>query len=151
MSFQKVILCGNLGADPESRFTSTGRAVTNFRMATTERWNDDQGNKQERTEWHRIVAWGRLAEICGEYLNKGRMCLVEGRLQTRQWTDKENNKRYTTEIVAQQVKLLGGRPQGQKNDQQGNESMAPSDVADIPVADLDDPDYSQEAEDYLKG
>lgn len=104
----KVILIGNLGADPEVRFTPGGQAVANFRIATNESWTDKQGQKQERTEWHRIVVWGKLAELCGEYLKKGRQAYVEGRLQTREWTDKEGKKNYTTEIVANTVQFLGG-------------------------------------------
>jgi single-strand DNA-binding protein len=104
----KVILIGNLGADPEVRFTPGGQAVANFRIATSESWTDKNGQKQERTEWHRIVVWGKLAELCGEYLKKGRQCFVEGRLQTREWTDKEGRKQYTTEVVAQNVRFLGG-------------------------------------------
>src|SRR5687768_1009822 len=105
----KVILIGNLGADPEVRFTPGGQAVANFRIATSESWTDKNGQKQERTEWHRIVVWGKQAELCGEYLKKGRQCFVEGRLQTREWMDKENRKNYTTEVVANQVVFLGGR------------------------------------------
>ncbi|MFN0061609.1 MAG: single-stranded DNA-binding protein [Myxococcaceae bacterium] len=105
----KVMLVGNLGADPEVRFTPSGQAVANFRIATSESWNDKSGQKQERTEWHRIVVWGKLGELCGEYLGKGRQCFVEGRLQTREWTDKENRKQYTTEVVANNVVFLGSR------------------------------------------
>ncbi|ATB36012.1 single-stranded DNA-binding protein [Cystobacter fuscus] len=105
----KVILIGNLGADPEVRFTPGGQAVANFRIATSDNWTDKSGQKQERTEWHRIVVWGKLAELCGEYLKKGRQCYIEGRLQTREWTDKENRKNYTTEVVANAVTFLGGR------------------------------------------
>jgi single-strand DNA-binding protein len=108
----KVILVGNLGADPEVRFTPSGQAVANFRIATSESWTDKSGQKQERTEWHRIVVWGKLGELCGEYLAKGRQCFVEGRLQTREWTDKENKKNYTTEVVASNVVFLGGRGEG---------------------------------------
>jgi single-strand DNA-binding protein len=108
----KVILVGNLGADPEVRFTPSGQAVANFRIATSESWTDKSGQKQERTEWHRIVVWGKLGELCGEYLAKGRQCFVEGRLQTRERTDKENKKNYTTEIVANNVVFLGGRGEG---------------------------------------
>ena len=105
----KVILIGNLGADPEVRFTPSGQAVANFRIATSESWNDKgTGQKVERTEWHRIVVWGKLAELCGEYLKKGRQCYVEGRLQTREWTDKEGKKNWTTEVVANTVQFLGG-------------------------------------------
>jgi single-strand DNA-binding protein len=105
----RVILVGNLGADPEVRFTPGGQAVANFRIATNESWTDKSGQKQDRTEWHRIVVWGKLGELCGQYLSKGRQCYVEGRLQTREWTDKENKKNYTTEVVAQNVVFLGGR------------------------------------------
>lgn len=106
----RVILIGNLGGDPEVRFTPAGQAVANFRIATNESWTDKSGNRQERTEWHRIVVWGKMGELCGQYLKKGRQCFVEGRLQTREWTDKEGKKNYTTEVVAQNVQFLGGRP-----------------------------------------
>jgi len=108
----KVILIGNLGSNPEVRFTPGGQAVANFRIATNESWTDKSGQKQERTEWHRIVVWGKLAELCGEYLTKGRSCYVEGKLQTREWTDKEGKKNYTTEVVAQTVQFLGGKGEG---------------------------------------
>ena len=105
----KVILIGNLGKDPEVRFTPTGQAVANFNIATSESWTDKtSGEKKDRTEWHRIVVWGKLGELCGEYLKKGRQCYVEGRLQTREWTDKEGKKKYTTEVVANTVQFLGG-------------------------------------------
>jgi single-strand DNA-binding protein len=106
----KVILIGRLGTDPEVRYTSNGGAVANFNMATNESWTDKSGQKQEKTEWHRIVVWGKIAELCGQYLSKGRQAFIEGRLQTREWTDKEGGKRYTTEIVAQNVQFLGGSP-----------------------------------------
>lgn len=102
----KVILIGNLGKDPEVRHTPQGMAVGNFPLATSESWNDKSGQKQERTEWHRIVVWGKLAELCQRYLTKGRKAYVEGKLQTRAWDDKEGNKRYTTEIVANTVQFL---------------------------------------------
>ena len=101
----KAILIGNLGADPEVRYTQSGTAVANFNLATTETWTKE-GNKEEKTEWHRIVAFGRLGEICGEYLSKGSKAYIEGRIQTRQWDDKDGNKRYTTEIVAREMKIL---------------------------------------------
>ncbi len=104
----KVILVGNLGRDPELRYTQNGQAVANFTLATTENWNDKNGERTERTEWHRIVTWGKLAELCAQYLNKGRTVYVEGRLQTREWEDREGNKRQTTEINAQTVNFLGG-------------------------------------------
>jgi single-strand DNA-binding protein len=106
----KAILIGRLGRDPEVRYTPDGTAVANFSIATSDEWTDKaSGEKRERTEWHRIVAFNRLGEICGEYLSKGRQVYVEGRIQTREWTDKDGNKRYTTEIVAATVQFLGGR------------------------------------------
>ena len=111
-SINKVILIGNLGRDPELRYTKDGRAVANFTLATNERWRDRDGNNQERTEWHRIVVWEKQAENCAQYLQKGRSVYVEGRLQTREWEDKEGHKRHTTEIVAQNVTFLGGRGEG---------------------------------------
>ena len=112
----KVILVGNLGADPEIRYTQSGAAVANLRLATTETWKKD-GVKEELTEWHRVVTFGRLAEICGEYLSKGSKIYVEGRIQTRKWEDRDGNPRYTTEIVAREMKMLspkgaGGQGQG---------------------------------------
>jgi single-strand DNA-binding protein len=104
----KVILVGNLGADPDVRYSSTGSAVVNFRIATSENWTNKEGGKETRTEWHRIVAFGKLAEICAEYLNKGKQVYVEGRLRSRSWEDKEGNKRWTTEVVASNVVMLGG-------------------------------------------
>jgi len=107
-SLNKVMLIGNLGRDPEVRYTSSGAPVANFTMATTDRWNDSAtGEKKERTEWHRIVVWGKQAEIVGEYMRKGKQVYVEGTLQTREWTDREGNKRYTTEVRAQRVQMLG--------------------------------------------
>ena len=104
----KVILIGNLGADPEVKYLSNGTTVANFRIATSEnRVNKASGEKTTMTEWHRIVAFGRLAEVCGEYLNKGKQVYIEGRLRTRAWEDKEGNKRSTTEIVATQMQMLG--------------------------------------------
>ena len=108
-SVNKVILVGNLGRDPELRYTQSGSAVANFTVATNERWRDKDGNNQERTEWHRIVVWGRTAENCAQYLQKGRSVYIEGRLQTREWEDKDGNKRNTTEVNALAVQFLGGR------------------------------------------
>jgi len=103
----KVILLGNLGRDPEVRYTASGQAVTNFTLATTETRTSKDSEKQDFTEWHRIVAWGRLAEICGEYLSKGRTVYIEGTLRTRSWEDKEGRKRWTTEILARNMQMLG--------------------------------------------
>ncbi len=107
----KAILIGNLGRDPELRYTQSGQSVANFTLATSENWVGRDGQKQERTEWHRIVVWGKSAENCAQYLAKGRTVYVEGRIQSREWEDKEGNKRQTTEIVAQTVQFLGG-PRG---------------------------------------
>lgn len=111
-SINKVILIGNLGADPETRYTASNDAVTNIRIATTETWKDKNGDKQERTEWHTVVFFGKLAEIAGEYLKKGRQVYVEGSLRTRKWQDKSGQDRYTTEIVASDMKMLGSRGAG---------------------------------------
>jgi single-strand DNA-binding protein len=136
----KVILIGRLGSDPEVRYTPSGVAVANFNIATSEEWKDkDSGEKKERTEWHRIVAWRRLGEICGEYLSKGKQVYVEGRLQTRDWEDRDGNKRYTTEIIATDVQFLGtrdssesARPRGTSSaDFQGMPAQGPADD-DIP-------------------
>jgi single-strand DNA-binding protein len=109
----KVIIVGHLGKDPEVRYTPSGSAVANFSVATSETWKDKTtGEKKERTEWHRIVAWDKLGEICGEYLSKGRQVYVEGRLQTRSYDDKEGVKRYTTEIIATDVQFLGPKDSG---------------------------------------
>lgn len=124
----KVLLIGRLGGDPEVRYTSNGGAVANFNMATNESWTDKAGQKQERTEWHKVVVWGKLGELCGQYLSKGRQAYVEGRLQTRDWTDKDGNKRYTTEVVAQNVQFLGGGAErgASSGDYQGSSDFAPS-------------------------
>jgi single-strand DNA-binding protein len=107
-SVNKVILVGNLGRDAELRYTPGGAAVATLNLATTEVWNDKQNQRQEKTEWHRIILWGKQAESLQEYLTKGKQIYVEGRLQTRQWDDKDGNKRYTTEIKADRITLLGG-------------------------------------------
>lgn len=106
-SVNKVILIGNLGKDPEVRYSASGTAVANFTLATTDRYGEE-----DRTEWHRIVAFGRVAEICGEYLSKGRQIYIEGRIQTRDWEDRDGNKRYTTEIVVNNMQMLGPPPGG---------------------------------------
>lgn len=108
-SVNKVILIGNLGKDPETRYMSNGEAVTNITLATTDTWKDKNGEKQEKTEWHRVTFYRKLAEIAGEYLKKGRPVYVEGRLETRKWTDKAGVERYTTEIIATDMKMLGSR------------------------------------------
>ena len=108
-SVNKVILVGNLGRDPEVRYMPSGDAMVNLSIATAENWKDKNGDRQEKTEWHRVVMFGRLAEIAGEYLKKGSQAYIEGRLQTRKWTDKEGQEKYTTEIVADRMQMLGGR------------------------------------------
>jgi single-strand DNA-binding protein len=138
----KVILIGNLGADPETRYTQGGSAVSNFRLATSSSWRDRQsGEMQEQTEWHRIVCFGRTGEIAGEYLRKGSKVYVEGRIQTRKWQDQSGQERYTTEIVANELQMLDSRggdsgyqPQGKPSDQQPFDS-GPNPAGDI---DLDD-------------
>jgi single-strand DNA-binding protein len=108
-SINKVILIGNLGKDPETRYMPNGEAVTNITLATTETWKDKNGEKQEKTEWHRVTFYRKLAEIAGEYLKKGRSVYVEGRLETRKWTDKSGVERYTTDIIATDMKMLGSK------------------------------------------
>lgn len=104
----KVILVGHLGADPDMRYTPSGQGVCELRLATSESWNDKNGQRQERTEWHRVVVWGKRAEICSKYLAKGRQVYIEGRIQTRNYDDKDGNKRYITEVIANDVQFLGG-------------------------------------------
>jgi single-strand DNA-binding protein len=132
----KVILIGNLGKDPEVRYTQAGAAIANFNVATTETWKKQDGSKEELTEWHRVVAFGRLGEICGEYLSKGSKVYIEGRLQTRKWENKEGVTQYTTEIVAREMKMLSPRgssggssqDQGQYSDQSFPEQVMGDDV-----------------------
>jgi single-strand DNA-binding protein len=112
MSVNKAILVGRLGRDPETRFTSGGQAVCNFTMATDQTYKDRNGERQKRTEWHRIVLWGKLAELAQQYLKKGSLVFIEGRIQTRQWDDREGQKRNTTEIVGTDMRFLGGRGDG---------------------------------------
>jgi single-strand DNA-binding protein len=150
-SLNKVFLIGNLGADPEIRYTPAGTAVGNFSIATTEVWNDKAGERQEKTEWHRVVVWNKNAENCAEYLKKGRSVHVEGRLQTRSWEDKDSGaKRYTTEVVADRVTFLGGgeRREGREEREerpaqagggQRKPERAPSSGSDAPPP-LDDSD-----------
>jgi single-strand DNA-binding protein len=107
-SVNKVILVGNLGKDPEVRFTPSGRAVAKFPLATTDSWVDQESGRQERTEWHNVVVWGKQAESCGQYLAKGRQVYIEGSIRSRSYDDKDGNKRYITEVVAQRVQFLGG-------------------------------------------
>lgn len=132
-SVNKVILVGNLGKDPEVRYMPNGEAVANFSIATTDSWKDKEGQKQERTEWHNIVMYRRLAEIAGEYLKKGRPVYVEGRLQTRQW-EKDGVTRYTTEIIADSMQMLGGgKAEGEHGNPQRQDSK-PNEQEDEPYA-----------------
>jgi single-strand DNA-binding protein len=125
----KVILIGNLGANPELRYTQGQQAVANLRIATTEKWTDKSGQKQEATEWHRVVVWGKQAEICGQYLTKGRQVYIEGSIRTRQWQDQQGQKRFTTEVVARNVQMLGGR--GERPAGGDAEATIPPDEATI--------------------
>lgn len=131
----RVMLIGRLGADPEQRYMPNGKAVVNIRVATSETWKDrNSGEIQERTEWHSIVAFDKLAEIIAEYLRKGSQVFIEGKLQTRKWQDKEGKDRYTTEIIAQKMQMLGGKPQGERAPRQ--ESAPASEPA--PAGEFDD-------------
>ncbi len=108
-SLNKVMLIGNLGKDPEVRYTTSGQAVASFSLATSEKFKNKSGDWEERTEWHRVTLWGKQAEIAGEYLAKGKTVYIEGRLQTRKWTDRDGNEKYTTEIVGDRMQMLGGK------------------------------------------
>ena len=133
----KAILIGNLGKDPEVRYTPSGLGVANFNIATSETWTNKEGEKETRTEWHRIVAFGKLAEICGEYLSKGKQVYIEGRIQTRDWEDQNGVKRYTTEIVANQMLMLGSRDSADTARPQGSPGK---DFQGAPSPGLDDDD-----------
>mgnify|MGYP001578826999 FL=1 len=141
MGVNKVILVGNLGANPEMRYTQGGQAVANLRLATTERWTDKNGQKQEATEWHRVVVWGKQAEIMGQYLTKGRQIYLEGKIRTRQWQDQQGQKRFTTEIVAQNIQMLGSRTEAGPREDVGatvppDESAIPADFSGGPDDDI---------------
>jgi single-strand DNA-binding protein len=125
-SVNKVILLGNLGRDPELRFMPNGDAVCNFSIATTDSWKDKAGEKQERTEWHNIVMYRKLAEIAGEYLKKGSSIYVEGRLQTRKWQTKEGQDRYTTEVIADSMQMLGGRSSSSQSEKSSDDNFSQS-------------------------
>ncbi len=135
-SVNKVILVGNLGADPETKYLPSGDAVTNIRLATTDRWKDKaSGETKEATEWHRIAFFGRLAEIAGEYLKKGSQVYIEGRIRTRKWQDKEGQDRYSTEIVADTMQMLGSRPgAGEPREPRGEATSARPAEAKAPAA-----------------
>lgn len=133
----RVILVGRLGRDPELRHTSSGTAVANFSVATNERWNDQKGERQERTEWHNVVVWSKLAEICNEYLSKGKLVYLEGRLQTREWEDRDGNKRRTTEVVAAEMRMLGAR--GDEGSPQEEVNVPEGGPMDVGITDDDIP------------
>lgn len=135
-SVNKVILLGNLGKDPETKYMSNGEAVTNITLATTETWKDKNGEKQEKTEWHRVTFYRKLAEIAGQYLKKGSQVYIEGRLETRKWTDKSGVERYTTEIIAHEMKMTGSKP-GQ-SEQRQPEKAAPKQNSGSGFEDMDD-------------
>jgi single-strand DNA-binding protein len=135
-SVNKVILVGNLGADPEIRYTPEGTPIANFSMATTFQWNNKEGKKEEKTEWHRIVAFRRLGEICGEYLHKGSPVYIEGRLQTRNWEDRDGVKRYTTEIIAQTMQMLGSKRQNNQDNSSSNGNYPLEEPVSIPEDDI---------------
>jgi single-strand DNA-binding protein len=130
----KAILIGRLGKDPEVRYTPDGTMVTNFNLATDEQWKDKNGEKVQKTEWHRIVAFGKLAEICGNYLVKGKLIFVEGRIQTRSWEDKEGVKRYTTEIVANNMQMLDSK--GQTKAEGSSSEATPSGLGNVTEEDV---------------
>ncbi len=141
-SLNKVMLLGHLGKDPEVRYTASQRAVATFSLATSMSWRDQEGAQQERTEWHNIVAWGRLGEICGEHLSKGKQVFIEGRIQSREWQDQEGKKRKTVEIIATDLIMLGGSGQGQSRSSgdaarsQGRDQVKPA-PKDRPYSDED--------------
>lgn len=139
-SVNKWIGIGNLGRDPETRYTASGEAICNFSIACTESWKEKQtGERKEMTEWVRISVFGKLAEICGQYLKKGSQVYIEGSLRTRKWTDKDGQERYTTEIKCDQMKMLGSRPDGQRNtDESSDEGYAPPPAKDKPKPSFDD-------------
>ena len=133
-SLNKVLLIGNLGKDPEVRYTTSGTAVASFSLATSEKFKNKGGEWEERTEWHNVILWGRLAEIAGEYLGKGKTVYIEGRLQTRKWQDKEGKDRYTTEIVGEKMQMLSKKDTGREVDPEPNSFYQPPDSSgdDIP-------------------
>lgn len=139
-SLNKAMLIGRLGQDPEVRYTQSNTAVANFSLATNERFKDRNGENQERTEWHRIVAWGRTAEICQEYLNKGSLVYIEGPIQTREWEDKDGQKKYTTEIKALTMQMLDSRGDSSMGGGRSSEPKKPAQTAEIDSSfdDMDD-------------
>lgn len=140
----RVILVGNLGKDPELRYTGSGAAVCNFSLATSESFKDRDGKRQTKTEWHNIVVWRELAEICGKYLHKGKQIYCEGKIETRQWEDRDGNKRYTTEIVISQMHMVGGRGDDQGHNSDSSGHSQPQQQAAAPQH--DEPSYNPDDE-----
>ncbi len=147
MSLNKAMLIGHLGAKPEIKYTPSGTAVCELRIATSEKYTDKSGEKVEKTEWHRVVVWDKLAENCAKYLDKGRSVYAEGKIQTRKWQDKEGQDRYTTEIVAHDVKFLGAAPGGQQGGG-GGEASEPRRSGKPPAR---QPQHSEQQDDYGGG
>jgi single-strand DNA-binding protein len=135
-SLNKVMLIGNLGKDPEIRTTTSGQSVANFSLATSEKFKNKNGETEERTEWHNIVLWGKLAEIAGQYLAKGKPVFIEGRIQTRKWQDKDGQDRYTTEVVGDRMQMLGSKGDKGKGGEHSTEN-----VDDIDISYLDEPPF----------
>lgn len=153
MNLNKAMLIGRLGRDPEIRYTKSGDAVANFSIATTENWKDKQGNRQERTEWHNIVCWGRLADFAQNYLKKGKLIYIEGRLQTSDWTDSQNVKHYKTEVVANTVNFMEPRGDGQQYQQQQAPAVQGQEQAQGPPADMQNqqpPDHGNQEAAYVE-
>lgn len=138
------MLIGNLGKDPEVRYTTSGQAVASFNLATSEKFKNKSGEWEERTEWHRVTLWGKLAEIAGEYLAKGRTVYIEGRLQTRKWTDRDGNDKYTTEIVGDKMQMLGGKGEGGKGEGGGAVRRAESSSVADTTARYDEPPFQDD-------
>ncbi len=142
-SLNKVMLIGNLGKDPEVRYTASGQAMASFPLATSEKYKNKQsGEMEEKTEWHRITLWGKTAEIAGEYLSKGKTVYIEGRLQTRKWTDRDGNDKYTTEVVGDRMQMLGGKGDGGSGG--GGVRRAESQTVSDPSASYEEPSYQDD-------
>lgn len=146
MSINKAIVVGRLGGDPELKYTQTGQGVCKFSVATPEQWTDKQGQKHERVEWHRVVVWGKLGELCSQYLAKGRQVYIEGKLQTHTWDDDKGVKHYTTEILGQNIQFLGEAPKQGDNPTQSKQAQKPS-GSPAPTKDTTPPDMSFAADD----
>lgn len=137
-SVNKAIIVGHLGKDPEVRYASNGDACANFSVATTETWKDKDGNKQEATEWHRVVLWRKLGEIAGQYLKKGSLVYIEGSIKTRKWQDKDGQDRYSTEIIGTEMRMLGGKPDGDDRTKQDKPARQPAPSAQGGFNDFED-------------